>query len=544
MTTAISGAGDVVARTPAGRCVVALLLLALALLFCCVQAHAHATLTATAPADGEVLTDPPRAITLSFNEPVSPIAAALIVPGGEALALDGFTISGSAISVALPAELGQGSHALSWRAVSEDGHPIAGTTFFIVGSPSAVPATAIPAQTPIVAALLWSARLLLFIGLFFGTGGAAFRLLAELPRTAMVTAQWAIAAGLIAVPAALGLQGLDLLGGHLSQLGEGRTWRLGLTSPYGVTLGLASAALLLGLIAIRSRFRTLARALAGPAIILSGVAIGASGHASVADPQWLMRPALFVHVTTIAWWVGALFPLIVLLRQEQRVAAPPLIAFSRAIPFAIVPLIGSGAILAIVQLGPLGPHWWSPYGQILAAKLTLLFALFAIASWNRCVLTAPAARGDGRALKHMRRGIVAEVVIILAVLGLVSAWRFTPPPRALAVEVGTPVTLELANGSVTATVTLSSNRLGLIDVGIELSTVSGEPLSPRSVKLSLDLDNGVMSPITRAADALPAGIWGVEELNVPMAGIWLVEVEIRVSDFELSKVHGALEIVP
>src|SRR5690606_38247258 len=128
-------------------------------MFCCVQAHAHATLTATAPADGGVLTDPPRAVTLSFNEPVSPIAATLIVPGGEALALDGFSISGRSISVALPAGLGQGSHALSWRAVSEDGHPIAGTTFFIIGSPSAAPASAIPAQTPVVAALLWSARL-------------------------------------------------------------------------------------------------------------------------------------------------------------------------------------------------------------------------------------------------------------------------------------------------------------------------------------------------------------------------------------------------
>jgi copper transport protein len=288
----------------------------------------------------------------------------------------------------------------------------------------------------------------------------------------------------------------------------------------------------------------LAQALAALAIILSGMAIGASGHASVADPQWLMRPALVVHVTTIAWWVGALFPLIVLLGQDPRVSAPPLIAFSRAIPFAIVPLIGSGAVLAMVQLGPLGPHWWSPYGQILAAKFTLLFALFAIASLNRWVLTAPAVRGDYRAIQHMRRGIIAEIVIILAVLGLVSAWRFTPPPRALATEVGTPVTLDLANGSVTATVTLSSNRVGVVDVGIELSAAPEEPLSPKSVKLSLEPENGMMSPMTRAAEALTAGIWSVDELAIPLAGVWLVEVEIRMSDFELSKVQGTLEIIP
>ena len=544
MISAISGTGDALIRIRALRPFVVLFLLMLALLLCCAQAEAHATLTSTVPVDGAVLTEPPKAVTLSFNEPVSPIAATLILPGGQTVTLYGYTVTGRAISIALPTQLGEGSHALSWRAVSEDGHPIVGTTFFVVGSPSAVPASAVPAQTPGVAALLWTARLVLYVGLFFGAAGAAFRLLAELPRGAAITAQWAIVAGLVAVPAALGLQGLDLLGGDLSQLGQAQTWRQGVTSPYSVTLGFAAAALLLGLAAIRIRVRTTARILAGLAIVLSGMAIAASGHASVADPQWLMRPALVVHVTTIAWWVGALFPLIALLRQDPLFSAPPLIAFSRAIPFAIVPLIGSGVILAMVQLGPPGPSWWSAYGQILAAKLTLLFALFAIASWNRWVLTAPAAKGNGRAIRHMRRGIIAEIIIILAVLGLVSAWRFTPPPRALAIEVGTPVNLSLANSSANARVTLSSNRVGLVDVGIELSSASGEPLSPRSVKLSLEPENDTMSPIARAAEALATGEWNVDELAIPLAGVWLVEIEIRVSDFELSKFRGALEIMP
>jgi copper transport protein len=45
--------------------------------------------------------------------------------------------------------------------------------------------------------------------------------------------------------------------------------------------------------------------------------------------------------------------------------------------------MASGATLAVIQLGPPGASWWSPYGPVLAAKLTLQVAVFSIASWNR-----------------------------------------------------------------------------------------------------------------------------------------------------------------
>src|SRR5690606_26683137 len=179
------------------------------------------------------------------------------------------------------------------------------------------------------------------------------------------------------------------------------------------------------------------------AIGLAGLAVSLSGHASAAQPQWLMKPALFIHMVAIAWWVGALYPLILLLRGDQVTTSNPLLRFSRAIPFAIVPLVVSGIVLAVVQLGWPGPAWMSGYGAILLAKLALLVVLFAIASWNRWVLTAPAAAGEIRALRHMRRGIVAELVLILAILALVSGWRFTPPPRALAAA-ESPAGVELA----------------------------------------------------------------------------------------------------
>lgn len=530
------------ARVLFWRSLAAVLALAFALLLGAPEAHAHATLTGTEPVGGVVMSAPPERVTLQFNEPVSLLAAILVVPGGETLALDDFSQAASAVSIALPAGLGQGSHALSWRAVSEDGHPISGTTFFVIGAASATPPMEATQQDSLVVGLLWSTRLVLYVAIFFGVGGAAFRILAELPAPAKSIARWTSIAGLIVTPIILGLQGVDLLGGGLAELTSLSAWSLGLNSPYGATLGLAFVALLGGLTALSVSSRLTGRLAATIAIVLTGLAISASGHASVADPKWLTRAALFIHVTTIAWWVGALTPLILLLRQDHRIAAPALIRFSPAIPFAIVPLIISGATLAIVQLGPPGPAWLAPYGQVLAAKLGLLVVLFAIASWNRWVLTAPAARGDDRALKDMRRGIASEIVIILVVLGLVSIWRFTPPPRALADTSAAPLTIELSNDRLWAQVSFSSSHVGDTDVEIALQDGAGAAISPRSIRLLLQPENEIMAPIARAADPGKDGIWRVENLNLPMGGPWVVEVEVRVGDFELTKIGGTVTI--
>lgn len=542
MITATSGSG-VYVRAFFRRWLLVHAAVLLAGLLICGPAYSHATLTGTLPAEGTVLEDPPAAVTLSFNEPVSLIAAMLIVPGGDTLELDGSASAGE-ISIDLPAGLGQGSHALSWRAVSEDGHPISGTTFFVIGEASNDPVAQRPSPDSSVAVLLWLTRFVLFVGIFFGVGGAAFRILAELPQAAARFAWWTSLAGLVVIPTIFGLQGADLLGNGLFGLVSGQAWKLATASPYGTTLALAAVSLGLSLLSLALPRSVSCRVMASIAVLLVGLGISASGHGSAAEPRWLTRAALFMHVTTIAWWVGALLPLVLLLRQSPQVSAPPLLRFSRAIPFAIVSLVASGVTLAVIQLGPPGASWWSPYGQVLAAKLTLLVALFSIASWNRWVLTEPAAAGDGRALSHMRRGIAAEILLILAVLGLVSVWRFTPPPRALVTEQSALLTFKLVSSSLQATLTLSSGRVGETDAQISLQGADGEVLSPRAITLAFEPEGGTIAPIVRPAEAAPDGTWRLQGLNLPLAGIWQVELRVRVSDFELAKLSGVVEIAP
>src|SRR5690606_11033972 len=146
-----------------------------------------------------------------------------------------------------------------------------------------------------------------------------------------------------------------------------------------------------------------------------------------------MRSMVFIHVVAVAWWAGDLLPLALILRLRHIVAHPPLLRFSRFIPFVLAPLLVSGITLTVVQLGPPGPAWLTPYGYILAAKLTLVSAVLTVAAMNRWLLTAPVVSGEEAAARRMRRAILVEVVLISLIVGLAAGWRFTPPPRSVAV---------------------------------------------------------------------------------------------------------------
>jgi copper transport protein len=247
--------------------------------------------------------------------------------------------------------------------------------------------------------------------------------------------------------------------------------------------------------------------------------------------------------------VGALFPLALVLKQGRRVSARPLIRFSRLIPFAIGPLVVSGTILAVVQLGWPGPAWLTSYGLILAAKLLLLAGLFSIASWNRWVLTGPAARGDLVTRTHMQGTIVVELFLIVAVLALVSGWRFTPPPRAIeAAELARAADLagaevQLRGDDVAADISLASGRAGPTSVTV-LLTRDGQPEAAKGMVISLSQPALAIQPFKTTLTLSQGGAWTAPNMLIPVPGQWLVELQIRISDFKLVRLKGEVTISP
>ncbi len=138
-------------------------------------AFAHASLVRAEPADGALVAEPPAALRLIFNEPVTPLVIRLIAPDGTTTTPSA-TAENTTVTVK-PAALRRGTHVLSWRVTSADGHPVGGSLVFSVGEASATPvAGAQPAGDPVVRGAFWAAKLVIYLALLAGIGGAFVRM--------------------------------------------------------------------------------------------------------------------------------------------------------------------------------------------------------------------------------------------------------------------------------------------------------------------------------------------------------------------------------
>ncbi|WP_029075495.1 copper resistance CopC/CopD family protein [Kaistia adipata] len=506
-------------------------------------AMAHAALVASEPAAGSVLAAAPDQVELVFSEPVAPLVFRLLGPDGEAAELAGAGVDGARLTLPLPPELPQGTQVLSWRVVSEDGHPIGGTLVFSIGAPSAAAdGLAVQDRAPGVAVLLWLARGGLYAGLFIGIGGVFFlswssrRALpsGSLRRVLTIT----LAAGAVAAAIGLGAQGLDALDKPLSALASPTVWMAGLSTSFGRTAILAMLASVLALAALRAGDLRVRRALAALALLGPGLALAATGHASAASPQWLMRPLVFLHATAIALWAGALLPLALALRDGGGRGA--LARFSIAAPVVFGVLLLSGCVIAVVQLGSVPALWQTEYGLVLLAKLVAVAAICLFALYNRRALTKPLLRGDDGAARRLVRSIVAEIILVFVVFGLAAAWRFTPPPRALVAAV-VPIELHLHGARAMAEVVVTP-RAGAASLEIEPLDGEGVPFKPLAVEAQLAPADGRIEPIRVVAEPVADGRWRAELPGLAGGGRWTLRVDLLVSDFEKAMLEGDLTL--
>jgi copper transport protein len=504
------------------------IVIALLAVFAASSAFAHATLLKSDPADGLVVATAPAALVLTFNEPVSPIAIRLIADDGTGVDLPGVEPHNEQVSVPLP-PLKEGTHALSWRVVSADGHPVGGSVVFSIGAPSNM-AVSKQAAPPVDRAFaIWLARSALYVGLFVGVGGAFFRSwIAREPLAPSAGKVLPAAAGLalIAAGISLGLQGLDLLDVPFSALVTSAPWSAALGTTYSWTLGLAAAAALLALAGNRGA--------AALAIVGVGLALASSGHASDAQPQYVTRPAVFLHAIAIAFWIGSFLPL------ATNRSLPILQRFSRFAPFAIALLVLSGGALAVIQIGSPGAIATTPYGRIFAAKMAAVVVLLAIAAWNRWRLTP---RADHAALA---RTVAAEFVLVVLILGLVAGWRFTPPPRvlALATAQAQPLHIHLHSDKAMADVNVMPGRPGPVSISLAIQNGEFGVLEAKAVTVTLANPAAGIEPIRREAKHLDGVIWRVDGLVLPAPGVWQVKVVILVTEFSEITLEAPLTVPP
>ena len=493
-------------------------------------ALAHAQLRASDPADGAVVETAPDRIVLTFNEPVSPLVMRWIAPDGTARDVEG-AAENEALTVIAPEAAGRGTYLLSWRVVSADGHPVGGTLTFHIGAPSAAP----PASDERAAGAARAAAALRFaltVALVLAVGSAVFAALVQRGRPGPGVRGACRIAALLSLPigaALIGAQGLDMLSLPSAALLTVSPWQVALGAPVALTVALALAAAILSALAIGTSQAPLRIALALAAWGLGSASFAASGHAATAPPRSIALAAVTVHALALIFWMGALLPLALALRTE---AAEGLLRRFSALAVPLVALLVlSGGVLTWLQSGSLIALAGSTYGAVLGAKLVLVAGLLALAARNRLVLTPALGAGDPAAAPRLTRAIRAEIMLGLAVLALASAFRLTPPPRAL-IEPAAPLHAHIHTDHAMADIRLTPGRVGPVEVTLGFQTGDFAELVPQEVELVFALPEAGIEPIRLQALPGSDSMWHAGPVTLPRPGDWEVALRLLITDFE------------
>lgn len=501
------------------------------------EASAHASLVSVEPRDGTVLAQPPKKVELRFNESVTAGAVSLIDASGKSRKDAVVDAKDEAISVTLPSDLPRGTQILSYRVISQDGHPVTGAVTFSIGEPTAnKPPEDADAG---IDGLIWLARVGLYLGLFAGVGGVFFVNWIGRERAASNLVRAALLAGILGAVASLGLQGLDVLGLPLAALLAVAPWKIALGTSLGPSLLIAIAALTLGLIALRSGVSGLSRALSAVALACVGLSLAASGHAATAPPQLLTRPAVFLHGIGVAFWLGALMPLAAMLSRPGSAPLPALNRFSRTAFPVIGVLALTGLVLAIIQLESFAALVETEYGIILSIKLMLVVSLLVLAALNRFRFT-PALARDAEATKPLSRSILLECGLAAAILCVVAGWRFTPPPRSLIPDA--PLAIHIHSDKAMFQVLVSPGRVGSDDFVLQLMNGDGTLLHVKEATLTLSLPGRGIGDLERQGTLGADGYWHVGRVPLPVAGRWHLRIDALVSDFDKITLEDDMDV--
>lgn len=428
---------------------------------------AHNTLVSSSPADGAQLTSSPSQISLLFDlpAPLETASAVLIDPNSVRTDLTGLAhgpAGDTEIIVPLPADL-SGPMTVRWRLVSPDGHAITGRVSFTV-TPAAttddtVPSTAlatgdistpdtttpasvaVPDAGPDEAAgapgpVSWLLRYAsyLAIGAVIGialTDRLIWRGVGSQPTFRRITSN------ALALVAFLAFAQLAVLAGDI----DGRSaWR-SLGSLDAATTTDAGFALVIRIVlcgvawALSSQMHIIHDEIRWTALSLTGIALMATwawaGHAKSQRWPWLGVPVDIAHHVAAALWIGAL----AIVATTALTALDPsdlesvMRRMSTVAAGAVAVIVATGAIQTVRLVGSPTQLLDDAHGRYLVAKIVLVVAMLALANRHRTRVATMfhADREGGPSIGTLRRSIVIEFAIGLAVIGITAAMVVAPP---------------------------------------------------------------------------------------------------------------------
>jgi copper transport protein len=366
-------------------------------------ASAHATLSSTDPQPGALLAAAPEAITLTFTEGVRPVSQRTrVVSPDRSQANEGEPrVEGTRLTIPLRDNLAKGTYLVTYRVISADSHPIAGSFTFSVGEVSVNPPATTDVDTqradPVVAFTLGVARYLGYAGLVLVVGPLLFLSKLWPRRLSRKAPTRLVAIGLatlgVSTAAEMYLQGpytagTSLFGVSAEALNEAMAGTYGTT--HAVRLGVLAAIAVM----LRGFVRRTGPSTVDLAVVtfLAVIGVGTwplSGHPGASPAPAVSLIADAAHLTAMAVWLGGLVVLLTVLlpKASARELAAILPVWSSWAMLAVVILALTGTAQAIIEVASLDALFDTQYGRLVIAKAALLAVVVMVAWYSRRLVT-------------------------------------------------------------------------------------------------------------------------------------------------------------
>ncbi|GAA1509003.1 copper resistance CopC/CopD family protein [Nocardioides humi] len=526
----------------------ALLLAVLTVLGTAGPASAHATLVSTDPTEGSVLPEAPSSVTFTFDEPVQLVPDGLMAfdAQGERVDVDP-SAKGVEVTGELPGDLDDGTYVVTWRVVSADGHPIAGSLTFHVGAPSpkvVPPQTgpadpgAVPTVQGIVHGLDYAALLLAGgLAIFLGWTSRGVRLADDVRRRVVRVLRGSALVAVLAAAAAVPLAGAYQLGSGLGGVLDPASFDPGLVQDDLQVLALQVAGLGVAAWAAGQGRSSLVADLVTALAVWSPALVG---HTRAYEPTTLLVVTDALHLTAGAVWLGGLAGLALTLPSvagRPKDAARLLARFSTVAAGLLAALALSGVLMGWRIVGSWARLVEETYGRLLLVKVALVLVVVAIAAFNRFRLVPRVAQDGGhdrrrRASGLVRRTVLAEAALLVAVLGVTGFLTQKPPGGEAPGQAQTADT-----GVATGVVDDDLKVLAVVDPGpglqrrliVQVQNLAGDPLdlydAPAVALRSDSVDLGAISVVPAGSGTYTA------DVVFPHTGAWRLQVSIRVDEF-------------
>jgi putative copper export protein len=197
----------------------------------------------------------------------------------------------------------------------------------------------------------------------------------------------------------------------------------------GIASGVRLAGLALTFFALSSNPRSRVPAVAGA--IIASTSFVWVGHIHGLVANTLPCLLLCLHLLCAAFWLGALAPLLIVVRDMSAAQIAAVASLFGKLALGVVAaLLAVGVSLLWILMGSAAEFWSSDYGRMMLVKLLAVACLFAIAAGNKLYLTPRLLNRNTQAVTLFRRSVQAE--IFFGALILLTTAAFTTiagPPK-------------------------------------------------------------------------------------------------------------------